>query len=113
MAEHEEGVEDAGEKEAEEPGVVVEEGEGGDDAAYEGGEDACGQGEDGDGVEAFAVLVGAVAVVEGGEVEAGAADEEVVGDHDAGYWAEEAGVADEPAEDVAAEGGHEFPRHHG
>ena len=57
MAEHEEGVEGAGEEEAEEPGVIVEEGEGGDDAADEGGDYAEDEGEDGDGVEAFAVFV--------------------------------------------------------
>ena len=64
-------------------------------------------------VDAAGVLVGALADVEAFEVEGAGADDEVVGDHDAGDGAEEARVADEPAEDVGGEVGEEPPGHHG
>ncbi len=53
-----------------------------------------------------------MAAVEIFHIERGFADEEVIGNHHAGDGAEQAGVADEPAENVGAEIAQQFPGHH-
>ena len=103
---HEGHVADSGDEEAYEPSVVVEESQGGNDEADEGYDDADGESDDGSGIDAAGVFVGAVAVIEGCDIETGTADEEVVRDHNAGDGSKEAGVADEPSEYVTAEGTH-------
>ena len=103
---HEDEVGGGGDEEAYEPGVVVEESEGWNDEADEGDDDADCKRDDGSRVDAAGVFVGAVAVIERDDVEAGAANEEVVRDHDAGDGTEETGVADEPSEYVTAKGTH-------
>ena len=64
------------------------------------------------GIDAVAVFVNSVAPVERFEVELRPADQEVVGDHNAGNRTEQAGIADQPAEDVVVEARQQFPRHH-
>ena len=71
-----------------------------DEEAYERDSDANCEGDDGPRVDSARVVIDAFGVVDGVDVELGFADEEVVGDHDAGDGAEQAGVTDEPADDV-------------
>src|SRR5260370_24299651 len=71
-------------------------------------------GERGDGgpVETARVFILAMALIEIFEGEKFFADNEVVADEHAGDGTEKAGIADEPAEDVAAVVGHQFQRLH-
>src|ERR1035437_4768070 len=63
-------------------------------------------------VDSFAVVIRALAMIEGVYVELGVADEEVIADHDAGNGTQQPGVANQPAEDVRVGRREEFPRTH-
>src|SRR3990172_5090642 len=64
-------------------------------------------------VHAAGVLVDAASTIEVVEREVSLADQEVVDDEDSRDGAEEAGVADEPDEDVGPVVLEELPGHHG
>src|SRR5271155_2290020 len=113
LPQHHQIVEYAGEEESYEPCVVVEKGDCGNEATDQCGDYADDQCNQRDGVDAAAIFVDSSAAIERVCIELCFANKEVVGDHDACDRAKQAGVADEPSEDVAAEGLHQFPRHHG
>src|SRR5712664_4869055 len=97
---------------ADEPGVVVQDAERRIYEAYESNRGACGERGYGGPIEAARVFVLAIALVEILDNQEFLAHDEIVTDENAGDGAEKTGVADEPAENVAAVVGHEFPRLH-
>src|SRR3569833_4793113 len=110
----------SGDKEANEPGVAVQghdpgretvvadEADGAQEARHI-GKDAQEKVEDGCSVEAIGIGPGALQGIEIGHRQLLPADEVVVGDHDAAYGTQEAGVAHQPGEDLAAGIGYQLP----
>src|SRR5260370_33338220 len=67
-----------------------------------------------DGANVYAVLVFILAApeIEIADIQLGPADDEIIGDHDAGDRTQEAGISYEPAGDVGLRIAEQFPGHH-
>src|SRR6267143_1458347 len=109
---HQDEVCEKADKKTHEPRVVVEDAQRRNHQADESYSCSRGQSRDGRPIEAARVFVLAIPLVEIFDDQEFFAHDEVIADENAGNGPQKAGVADEPAKNIASVVGHQFPRLH-